>query len=490
MKKIYLSSVCVMCLILNSASQTFVNWSAPLSVVSASGYSNIYPRLTLMSGDLPLVTWESASADKIYRAKWTGSSFTLPVAVNPPGVIPFVANWAGAEVASSGDTAHIVFFSEPVMEAEIYIVSSYDGGITFGDTVRVDTPGTSNIPAFPSVAVFPGGNPVVNYMLTDSAMMDAEYLIARSQNGGSSFLPPVIPSLGAPGFVCDCCPASTVIKDNNVALLYRNDDTNIRDIWASFSNDGAATFPVSTEIDQTNWYITACPSSGPSGIIIGDSLFYTWMSDASTDARIYAGSVNINDQEVGSNRQLYPIGTSTQNFPVIAGKGDTLGVVWQGYSGSFQEVLFTYSVTGMSGLGVKVDTLTKAFTGHQSRPDIVFNNGKFHIIYSDSNGSSVKYLSGNVSIATGINESEISGASLSSFYNGESLILNVNSENDRKATCSVYNSVGQSVYTSDIHIAKGKTSKVITENFRSGIYFVSIQDNSGKVLTTKVRITK
>lgn len=480
-----------MVLTLNAVSQTSVSWSSPLIVAPGSTYNNVYPRITLMTGDKPLVVWESGFTDKVYRSVWTGSSFTTPIAVNPAGVIPFVATWAGAETASSGDTAHIVFFSEPMMEAEIYIVSSYDGGLTFGDTVRVDQPGTSNVPAFPSVAVFPGGDPVVNYMLTDSAMMDAEYLIARSSNGGSSFLSPVAPSIGATGFVCDCCPANTVIKDNNVALLYRNDDTNIRDIWASFSNDGAVTFPASAEIDQTNWYITACPSSGPSGIIIGDTLFYTWMSDASTDARIYIGAVNINDQQVGYNRQLYPVGTSTQNFPVIAGKGDTLGVVWQGYNGGVQEVLFTYSVTGSSGLGVKTDTLTKAFTGHQSRPDMVFNNGKFHIVYSDSNGSNVKYLTGNVNISTGLNDTENTALSFNSFYDGESLILNVRSENDLRASCKLYNSIGQIVSASNLEITKGKNTFSVSENLKSGIYLVTINDDRGRKLASKkIRITR
>jgi hypothetical protein len=487
MKKIYL--IIILFFFQNYIqSQTIVNWGTPLPV--ATGLSNVYPRLTLINGENPLVIWENASTDKIYSSKWTGTAFTTPLILNPPGVIPYIATWVGAEIGSSGDTAFVVFFSEPMMSAKIYIVRSIDGGLSFSDTLRIDSAGTSTIPAFPTVAVAPGGNPVVSYMQTNSSMLDAEYVLLRSTDGGNNFGPPVTPSLGAPGFVCDCCPASIAIDGNNQSLLYRNDDTNIRDIWASFSSDASATFPFTSEIDQTNWYITSCPSSGPSGLIIGDSLFYTWMSDATSDARIYMGSTNIHDQQIGQNRQLYPFGSSTQNFPVIAGKGDTLGVVWQGYNAGSQEVLFTYSVTGAAGLGQSVDTLTKGLPGNQSRPDIEFKNGKFHVVYSDSNGGNVKYLTGNISAATGIEESSGKALLVTSFYQNGSIVLKLNSEMRNSGICEVYNSLGQKVASSGIEITQGKNDHVISGDFKSGIYMISISTNNGQVYRSKMRIIK
>jgi hypothetical protein len=469
-------------------SQTSIGWGS--AQIVASGYSNVYPRLSLLTNDLPLVVWESASADKVYTSKWNGSAFTTPVAVNPAGVVPFIANWSGAEVASSGDTAFIVFFSEPVMSAKIYMVRSIDGGLSFGDTMRIDLWGTNNIPAFPGVAVAPGGNPVVHYMLTDSLMMDAEYVVRHSADGGNNFSTPVVPSLGATGFVCDCCPASMAIAGNKQILMYRNDDSNIRDIWASFSSDGSTSFPASTEIDQTGWYIASCPSSGPSGIISGDSLYYTWMSDATTDARIYVGSVNINDQQVGVNRQVYPFGTATQNYPVMAGNGDTIGLVWQGHHSGLQEVLFTYSVTGLSGLGEHVDTLTKAFSGHQSRPDIVFANGKFHIVYSDSNGSNVKYLTGSISTIMGLSETADVPFTFTSVYENGNVLLRINSKEQFNSICNVYNSSGQKILSSSPEVPKGRSESAISVQLKQGIYLVELSDHKGRSVKTKIRVIR
>jgi hypothetical protein len=492
-KIILMRKPCFIFLLLTSAITVFaqpaITWNAP--VIVASGYSNVYPRLSLTTGNAPLVTWENNPANKIYSSKWNGSAFTAPITLTPPGVTPFIATWSGAEIAASGDTAYVVFFTEPVMDAKIYMVRSLDGGLSFGDTVRVDVPGTTNIPAFPGVAISAGGHPVVHYMLTDSAMMDAEYVTRKSVNGGNSFMSPASPSSAAPGFVCDCCPASMAISGNHHVLLYRNDDNNIRDIWASFSSDASLTFPNSAETDHTNWNISSCPSSGPSGVISGDSLFSVWMSDATGDARIYLGTTNIHDQDVGLNRQLYPTGTSTQNYPVIAGNGDTLGVVWQGYNGSFQEVLFTSSVTGASGLGVRVDTLTKAFTGHQSRPDIAFADGTFHIVYSDANGSNVKYLSGSISNALTVQATANTNAlEFSTAYNDGTLALKINSTRSFPGTCDIYNSTGQLLASSVFEALKGENYLNIDCRLISGSYIIIITDEAGKIYKDKITYVK
>ena len=489
MKKIYFSILFSLCYSASQA-QTSINWNAPLIVASGSTYSNIYPRITLMTGDKPLVVWESDATDKVYRSKYNGTSFSMPMPVNPAGVTPFVANWAGAEVASSGDTAFVVFTSMPAMTGKAYIVRSIDGGVTFGDTVRIDPNGTMDIPRFAAVAVAPGGNPVVNYMQINSSMTDAEYAVARSTNGGNSFSAPNVASAGAPGFVCDCCPGTMVVNGDNQALLYRNADMNIRDIWGSFSSDASLTFPTSAAVDETGWYITSCPSSGPSGVIIGDSLFYTWMSDATSDARIYIGSVNINDQQIGQSRQIFPVGTYTQNYPVIAGKGDTLGVVWQGYSSGAQEVFFSYSVTGLAGLGVKVDTLTKTFSGNQSRPDLSYSNGKFHIVYSDDAGTGVKYLAGSISTVLGIEDSSNNPFTITSHFHNNGINLLVNSKVKTNVACEVFNNLGQAVYVTGLEINAGQNSFILPANFTNGIYHINILSSKGEACRSKVILIK
>ncbi|WP_430406539.1 hypothetical protein [Fluviicola sp.] len=307
MKKLVLGIVSIFSFTTYSSAQS-VNWNAPVSVALGSTYSNIYPRIALTSGDNPQVIWENGGTDKIYTARWNGTSFTTPLSLNPAGVFPYIATWTGAEIAASGDTVFVVFSTEPsATTAQVYTVRSLDGGVTFQDTVRVDQIGT-DIPRFPSIAVGLNGNPVVNFMRFNSAFEDPEYSISRSTTGGATYLAPINPTAAAPGFVCDCCPATVVTSGNQHVLLFRNDDNNIREMWGCYSTDGSASFTSFAEVDQTNWSIASCPSSGPSGVISGDSLVSTWMSNGD----VYISSANLNNQQIGTHRKIFPTGGSSK----------------------------------------------------------------------------------------------------------------------------------------------------------------------------------
>jgi hypothetical protein len=484
MKRIYFV-LFSFCFILNAYSQTAVLWNSPVTV--AAGYSNIYPRLTLMNNNEPLVIWGSTITDKIYSAKWTGTSFSTALPVHNAGVIPYIATWTGAELVSSGDTAFVVF-STDLSAAKVYTVRSIDGGLSFNDTVRVDEK-TETFPRLPAIAVNPYGNPVVSYMILDSTTSETEYTIAHSPDGGLSYSSS-LPSPNPPGAACDCCPPAMVIEGNTEALIFRNNISNLRDMWASFSNDGGGTFPASAEVDQSGWLLSSCPSSGPSGIISGDTLVTTWMSEGTSgDPRIYVGTISASDQQIGFNKQVYPFGLSTQNFPVIAGNGDTLGIVWQGYNGGSQEILFSWSVNGAAGLGVKVDTITKGTSGHQSRPHLVYKNGSFHVVFRDSNGANVKYMKGDVTIASAISKDELTNLSAFSYFSNDNINLTINSKQDLTARYEVINPLGQMIAESNLQVSKGKNEIHIPTSCNSGIYYVRIITTEG-IIKSKVLVVK
>lgn len=459
-----------------------INWNVPVTVAMGSMYNNVYPRLSLTTGDNPIVVWENPTNSRIYTSRLNGASFTSPVTINPMGVSPFIATWAGAEIASSGDTVFVVFSTEITTSAQVYTVRSLDGGVTFQDTVRVDQIGT-DIPRFPAIGVGLNGNPVVNFMRLDAGFGNAEYAVARSMNGGVSYMASLTPSLDAVGTVCDCCPASIATAGDKHILMYRNNDNNIREMWASYSTDGSASYNASAEIDQTNWMIMSCPSSGPSGVIIGDSLVSVWMSDGN----LFLSTANINDQQISVHRNIFPMGIGTQNFPIIAGKGDTLAVVWQASSGSGTDIFFTYSYTGTAGLGADIDTLTLQNMGNQTRPDIEFANGKFHIVYSDEMSDEVKYLSGSIegSADINVNTSENGINIVVSHTNGLTAV-NMNSSVPTEVTMTLVNSMGQSLLVKQLNLNNEKTSVTLPQELSQGIYYVVLTSESGEISLQKV----
>jgi hypothetical protein len=255
-------------------------------------------------------------------------------------------------------------------------------------------------------------------------------------------------------------------------------------MWGCYSTDGSASFTASAEIDQTNWSISSCPSSGPSGVIMGDSLVSTWMSNSD----VYISSTNLNNQQIGVHRKLFPMGLGVQNFPVIAGKGDTLAVVWQGSNGGSTDVFFTYSVTGTAGLGVNIDTLTAGTVGGQSRPDIQFSNGKFHIVYSDNVGNNVKYLQGTIdpsSLGTGELKPDAEIEIFTVQADGKTT-LKVKSKLNTESTVQLISSGGQQVSIGKQQITAGISTISIPENIQKGIYYVVLETKTGNVYKQKV----
>lgn len=463
------------------ASAQAITWEAPITVAMGSMYNNIYPRMSLTDNEVPIVSWMNDNNNNIYTARWNGASFNMPVTINPSGVLPFIANWAGSEIASSGDTVFVTFSTDFSQTSKIYTVRSTDGGMTFQDTVRVDQIGT-DVPRFPTIAVGNGGNPVVAFMRLDSGFGNAEYAVARSMNGGSSYMTAITPSLGAVGTVCDCCPATIIANGNQHVVTYRNNDNNIRNMWASYSTDGSASYPVSSEIDETDWMIMSCPSSGPSNIISGDSLVSTWMSNG----KVYVGTTNLTTQQNGIQFQLFPMGMGTQNYPIIAGSGDTLGVVWQGSDAGTPRVFFTSSVTGASGLGAVIDTLTSTFSGSQTRPDLEYSNGKFHVVYSDGNGNDVKYLTGAVEQSVGLKENINPTLSISVTQNDGVSFIHIQSQLNQNASVMVVNSLGQILFDNETPLNEGESLIELSGNVVKGLCFVVIRSEFGEVVVQKV----
>lgn len=466
-----------------SAMAQTVSWGSPVTVAPGTPYGNTFPRLSMVTGNRPLVSWGSST--KVYSAVWTGSSFTTPVTLTPTGLTPYVQTWTGPECEASGDTVFVTYGTSPINSSRVYVVRSVDGGLSFGDTVRVST-----LPAgqsrFPSVAIGTGGNPYVEFMEFDGAFENAEHTVSRSLDGGNLYLSPVTVSTAAPGESCDCCPGDILINENNPVVLFRNAGSNIRTIYASSSMDGGSSYMHTTEIDMTNWILAACPSSGPSGVVIGDSLVSTWMSAS----KVYIGTMNIHDHQAGINKQIFP-GASVRNFPKIAAKGDTIVVVCQGNIAGKPKIFMASSVTGVAGLGNYIDTITAGFAGGQSRPDIEFNHGKLHLVYSDDVNDDVQYLTGIMGGPAAVKENKKDGGTkiLSATHNDASIVLTVFSPVETQAQIQVVNTSGMQAINTGLHLLQGKHQYTLPLPAAAGIYGIHLLTGHGDKQNIKLVLT-
>jgi hypothetical protein len=100
-------------------------------------------------------------------------------------------------------------------------------------------------------------------------------------------------------------------------------------MWAGISNDGGATFPTTLEIDTTNWMLMSCPSSGPDGFVLGDTLYSVFMSAASGTSLVHFGRASLSGMAARHTRITGMFtGLTSQNYPRMANAGSAACAVW------------------------------------------------------------------------------------------------------------------------------------------------------------------
>lgn len=348
------------------------------------------PRIAVNADGDPIVLWARSTTLGTFVAVGSNAGFGPAVRLNPEDLDLAAADWQGPALAAAGDTVMAVFKALPDDTAPCYLVKSVDGGYTWGDTLRVD-PYDGLVSRFPSVSIATGGDAVVQYMQFTSGYLEPRHVV-RAQMGGSFMPVAPVSAPFAPGEVCDCCTGEVVTAGDRVVALYRNAGASIRVIWGAASADGGMTFPAGAQMDATNWFHPACPSSGPDGYITGDSIRYVWMSGEDNGTKVFMGSADAGTLATGAQANVHPGQASSlqQNFPRIAGRGDTLGIVWEQSSSGQREILFAHSVSGMNGLSAP-DTVNTDLAGAQKTPDIAYADGAFHIVWSEPVTGQVRY---------------------------------------------------------------------------------------------------
>ena len=410
MKKSLPVLLMLICALDLSAQTPVITLSNPVTAGGTATYSSIKPRVAATTGNIPVVIWGKASATsnpgKISSSRWNGTGFSTPLQLNPAGVDVYAGPSEGPNIAASGDTVFVTYFSIPTNSSKIYIVRSTDGGVSFSDTVRADHQ-TTKPPYTPFVAIGQNGNPYLAYEASNTNMSAPEQLFSRSTDGGMSFTNEVNANIMAPGEPCECCPPSLVVKDSLVFLMYRNNVNNIRNIYVAVSQDHGATFPNIVQVDNTNWFINGCPSTGAEGVISGDSLVVTWRSSVSGQTRIYYNKIHIGTLQKGTVRKIDPAftGTAYQDHPSITGANDTVAIVWDDNRTGNTNCYMITSVDGGTTFSAPVMINdTAAQTGTQRNPHAAYKNGVFHIVYQNSVTNEVIYRTAQITGMLGVAE--------------------------------------------------------------------------------------
>lgn len=487
MKKIGTICLFVISPMLLFAQQSII-WEPEITVADGSVTGNVRPRLSLTDNDLPLVLIGKSGNGELFVVRGNGTGFDAPVQVTPPGLETYLANWTGPDIASKGNNVVVVFKAQTLADGHIYAVRSTDGGITFGDTLRVDNYDIGRT-WMPALDMDENGNPHVTYMIFDAQGADERIVITSSIDGGATYLPQQVVTAAAPGVACDCCPPEIVTKGQYQLALFRNNENNVRDIWGALSTDGGLTFTSDANLDNLGWGIASCPATGPHGVILGDSAYVVSASRASGKYRVYASSVGLsgglNVDHVQMMLEPTTLPGDTQNFPRISGSGDTLVMVWEEKETGNTDILCAVATDGLiQTLGAFKSKVNATTEGIQSKPDVILRNGVVHVIYEEMGSGNVIYRKGVIADVTGIAEAEKSKFELYPNPAQTSVTL-TKIDPSTISEVSMSDLLGREIAIAQIHTNAG-IELTWKDEISAGTYTISVVLENGQRLTEKL----
>ncbi len=434
-----------------------INWSTPIEIAPSS-YSNDYPRIVLDGAEQPLVSW--GGANKIHFSKWTGTTFSTPIQLNNDTTAAYVASWTGADMAARNDTIYVGFMHQD-WGRKTYLVRSFDGGMSFSTPSLLEN--YSNFTSrFPTIAINQAGQPLVGIMKMTSAGHHPHFVVRQSEDFGMSFTAETsIITSGQMSEACDCCPASMSAAGENVALFYRDNKDNVRDVWAATSSDGGIGFNQGFAVDNSNWEIFSCPASGPDGVVIGDSLYAVFFSDG----QCY---LSRSDITTASIKKLQPLSAglnfNTQNFPRIANRGNAVVIAWKetDNQGPKLKVLYTEDIT--SDMPFQQETV---YFDNFASVDVALAADGIHLVWEDTWSGTVNYVKGTFS-STSLHP--ITANPFVIYPNPATTELFI-STNEAMVGYKIWNAQG-------VIVVRGETSSFIDISMLpKGIYFINTNQN-------------
>ena len=462
-------------------SQTGLYWSQPIPVANGTVFDNERPRIALVEdGTRPLVTWGRAiGGRKAYVARWDSAGFDTPILLNSGGNVN-ASSFESSEVVSRGDTVYAVFTTYPISTIKVRCQSSFDGGQTWSDPVWVDSL-LVDIPTFANVTIAPDGNPIVMYLRQQSNWLDPHYVLRRSTDYGQTWLPEVEVSALAPGNeVCDCCAGELGFGGDKLVAIFRDNDNNLRDHWATVSLDSGQTFTSAIDVDTIDWTVPVCPTAGPSLHISGDSLFSTFYSAGGPQglARVYMSAAHLGTGQLAWNKEIDSSTPSsiTQNRPMISGYQDTIGVVWTQNDGGDQDIYLAYSTNGTTELWSNYRWNATGFAaGIQTDADLAFAHGVFHLVWSDQSTGNVMYRTATIGPPVGTIDPNLGGMKITAWPQPatEAINISITGVSGQELQGTWYDLEGKVVREEVLTAGENALQR---KDLAPGIYFLKVTD--------------
>jgi len=224
-----------------------------------------------------------------------------------------------------------------------YYTRSEDRGVTWTTPIKTKSASDMRHQDFGSIAVDSSGTIYISYISNNTNTADEythDYLV-RSTTNGATWLPEIRVDNFPVGGSCECCTQNIEVgPTGEVAVAFRSNINDRRDIHVARSNDGGSTFSTPVNIQSAMWMIGGCPATGPALKYDRTGMLHISWRDARNQAEpgtgfyaaLPAGStmtpVNINLTKGFSEDAEYPV-------VAVSEDGRGIAVTWENSMGVY-----------------------------------------------------------------------------------------------------------------------------------------------------------
>jgi len=373
---------------------------------------------------------------------------------------------------------HLAFedFRSGSTSIDAWYCRSTDMGATWSEPQRLGLPSYRN---FVSIAADSVGHVYVSYLGNSPLGLptEARVQIFVSSDRGSTWNLPVVVDNIAGGIACECCQQSVDVAPNGtVAVAYRANVSNIRDIHVVRSTDFGQTWLPAIKVQSGQWSIDGCPSTGPK--ISHDESGAThvvWRDARDSVGRnvVWYAKLPANSTEVPHNVDLSSARAESADYPDLAvtKDGKTVCVVFESGTG------LQTAITSDSGQSFTVRTLDEfvrnsvwasaALQQSDNTPFYVWQatrDGRYDLRYDDGSILSVPSQA---------------SVRVQMVMTSNGLVVDA----DEEITISIADQLGRLILRQHVHPGRSVVSALLR-----GVYFVSVRSALGKVTTGSIQV--
>lgn len=265
----------------------------------------------------------------------------------------------------------------------VYVARSDDNGKSWTDGRLIQQGETSGFQDFVSIAAMPNGGVVACYLAHRSGSEGTHVWSVVSNDAGLSWSEPLrVTSDVFGGLACECCQTSVATsRTGTIAISFRANLDNHRDIHVAYSNDGGLSYSTPMRVQSVSWIIPGCPATGPSAMFDDSlALHITWRDYRVNKSHIWYARLDPGQVNTPDNIPVSDGITELGEWPSLSCSPDgrQAYIMYEGYDGIFFAFSDTrtlkFATTMVDSMAVEGASTGSVWSPARSAPFIIWDS--------------------------------------------------------------------------------------------------------------------